>query len=111
MLMPSFSFVLLPLTASAVCPLPTATVLVTNTAVIAASAFFFFCFVYHRDLHSFPTRRSSDLGSDRRSEPRRRPTGSRRGGSACRRAHRVVERSEEHTSELQSRRDLVCRLL
>src|SRR5690349_23848304 len=24
---------------------------------------------------------------------------------------RVVERSEEHTSELQSRRDLVCRLL
>src|SRR5438874_6962863 len=24
---------------------------------------------------------------------------------------RIVERSEEHTSELQSRRDLVCRLL
>src|SRR5688500_19807596 len=22
------------------------------------------CFVYHRDLHSFPTRRSSDLGTD-----------------------------------------------
>src|SRR5690349_22824950 len=33
-------------------------------------------------------------------------------GSACRhRFHRYVERSEEHTSELQSRRDLVCRLL
>src|SRR5690349_23128172 len=27
------------------------------------------------------------------------------------RARRVVARSEEHTSELQSRRDLVCRLL
>src|SRR5690349_22530168 len=26
-------------------------------------------------------------------------------------AHRLAERSEEHTSELQSRRDLVCRLL
>src|SRR2546428_1822252 len=25
--------------------------------------------------------------------------------------HRVVDRSEEHTSELQSRSDLVCRLL
>src|SRR5690349_23006930 len=25
--------------------------------------------------------------------------------------HRMAERSEEHTSELQSRRDLVCRLL
>src|SRR5438874_9269837 len=28
-----------------------------------------------------------------------------------RRRHREGERSEEHTSELQSRRDLVCRLL
>src|SRR5690349_24622766 len=28
-----------------------------------------------------------------------------------RRAHRRSPRSEEHTSELQSRRDLVCRLL
>src|SRR5207247_10542353 len=94
----------------------------------------------HRDLHSFPTRRSSDLGGhglgmqahgtppsgrsrfsekDSRSPPshllhsppvsgtpalpgtpglssKRRPDGLR---------------SEEHTSELQSRVDLVCRLL
>src|SRR5690349_21949276 len=28
-----------------------------------------------------------------------------------RRSHRARRRSEEHTSELQSRRDLVCRLL
>src|SRR5438874_6264369 len=32
-------------------------------------------------------------------------------GSADVRRYRIVERSEEHTSELQSRRDLVCRLL
>src|SRR5690349_24222026 len=37
---------------------------------------------------------------------RRRPTGGR-----ARRIPQGVTRSEEHTSELQSRRDLVCRLL
>src|SRR5690349_23360177 len=31
--------------------------------------------------------------------------------AAPRRTSRMVSRSEEHTSELQSRRDLVCRLL
>src|SRR5947209_20027365 len=60
-------------------------------------------------LHSFPTRRSSDLGdpfgylggidinSDRIDTP----------------LHRAADpfRSEEHTSELQSRQYLVCRLL
>src|SRR5699024_12799503 len=62
----------------------------------------------HRDLHSFPTRRSSDLPDD----------------VACRRDFGMwseeprigglvpgPDRSEEHTSELQSRFDLVCRLL
>src|SRR5207248_10948372 len=28
--------------------------------------FFFYCYGHHRDLHSFPTRRSSDLDPDRR---------------------------------------------
>src|SRR5699024_12213422 len=70
-------------------------------------SFFFYCSVAHLDLPSFPTRRSSDL-----------------------RFHFIVAleeiilhlhhvvvtprnhlRSEEHTSELQSRFDLVCRLL
>src|SRR5438034_7130038 len=55
-------------------------------------------------LHSFPTRRSSDLV---------RPGAARdhlllEDGE---RALRVVARSEEHTSELQSHSDLVCRLL
>src|SRR5690349_22354889 len=40
----------------------------------------------------------------------RRPLRSRR-ARRSRHAHRKHRRSEEHTSELQSRRDLVCRLL
>src|SRR5436309_11560291 len=56
-----------------------------------------------RDLHSFPTRRSSDLAL-------------RRALLVDRRADHVPEtaqrdRSEEHTPELQSRENLVCRLL
>src|SRR5206468_12920572 len=85
--------------------------------------------------HSFPTRRSSDLDDqDRRRAPqgrRRRLAGrqgarsrrhsrhaqARRGRTpAIQRRDRTVAglrrvRSEEHTSELQSRSDLVCRLL
>src|SRR5690606_39618594 len=86
-------------------------------------------------LPSFPTRRSSDLAV--RSEPRDRPHHYRRGlggelhhagcnvggyaadvpPDVCQArlpaaAHRrVLLRSEEHTSELQSRENLVCRLL
>src|SRR2546421_1258974 len=40
----------------------------------------------------------------------RRPRGSR-GGTRRRARARRLQRSEEHTSELQSRSDLVCRLL
>src|SRR5690349_23930506 len=35
----------------------------------------------------------------------------RRGGGLSQPLHLLTQRSEEHTSELQSRRDLVCRLL
>src|SRR5438552_4311660 len=76
---------------------------------------FFQCFDAHRDLHSFPTRRSSDLGSSAASDA----TGDRlvlgaqlvsepRGGAL---ASRNGPRSEEHTSELQSPDHLGCRLL
>src|SRR5690348_18114814 len=70
-----------------------------------ASSFFFFSWCGdHRDLHSFPTRRSSDL--------RRRSRGAARGPSGrCRRSRLCATRSEEHTSELQSPVHLVCRLL
>src|SRR5690625_5721384 len=72
----------------------------------------------HLDLHSFPTRRSSDLG--------RTTTGPAKGESVSAtvvtatavagaatttRTTTPSRRSEEHTSELQSRGHLVCRLL
>src|SRR5690606_39633989 len=88
--------------------------------------FSFPCSGHLRDLHSFPTRRSSDLRYLRQPEDPLAlaalavclggpPAGMRLRGaisasalilSGCRRA-----RSEEHTSELQSRENLVCRLL
>src|SRR5439155_3467234 len=100
--------------------------------------FFLSCFADPPHLHSFPTRRSSDLGVEWRDD-----SAACRGtiGSAdhtvraCRRysrrdaggghdrtqedhhsrygwhQQRRRERSEEHTSELQSRGHLVCRLL
>src|SRR5690606_39551322 len=94
------------------------------------------CYGSHRDLHSFPTRRSSDLGSCAQVgkdvhlsggvglggvlEPATaNPVIIEDGafiGSRCIvvegvRVGREAVRSEEHTSELQSRENLVCRLL
>src|SRR5690606_39548528 len=89
-------------------------------------ALFFPSHAAHRPLPSFPTRRSSDLGEHvarvallerlapqlhRGVRPRRvRPRGhqDRERLKQPRIAH---NRSEEHTSELQSRENLVCRLL
>src|SRR5438105_8719913 len=77
----------------------------------------------HRDLHSFPTRRSSDLvlGDEDFAHPAARQAldeqvaaehlGKARIVPTERSAQRTGIRSEEHTSELQSRVDLVCRLL
>src|SRR5690349_24194827 len=84
---------------------------------------FFQCYGDPRDLHSFPTRRSSDLaapaaGAVPPSAPARRVDRDRafrgaRGDLPVRApaGDPFAARSEEHTSELQSRRDLVCRLL
>src|SRR5690349_24780396 len=51
--------------------------------------------------------------ADTRPGPRSRPSRARRARRSPRAAARPgrAARSEEHTSELQSRRDLVCRLL
>src|SRR5436305_8057298 len=84
------------------------------------SSFFFYCYGDHRDLHSFPTRRSSDLlqgigpfidavvthmaGIPKKLDRLQMGVRSR---IELLRDHR----SEEHTSELQSRPHLVCRLL
>src|SRR5207253_10355637 len=89
-------------------------------------SFFFYCSGDHRDLHSFPTRRSSDLVRGARVEGHLAP-GRAQGHErvvnvvphvgddhALERHVQAVEerhRSEEHTSELQSRGHLVCRLL
>src|SRR5262249_61815265 len=90
------------------------------------SCFFSFSFSFYssappRDLHSFPTRRSSDLA--RATRPARRcarRARSARSVTALRIANcsgffgdrlSAARRSEEHTSELQSLTNLVCRLL
>src|SRR5690606_41619518 len=72
------------------------------------------------ELHSFPTRRSSDLSSRSRSAtsdfPEAMPPVSAMSCMATSLEARASvpamdARSEEHTSELQSRENLVCRLL
>src|SRR5699024_12826871 len=74
--------------------------------------FFFSYSVPLRDLHSFPTRRSSDLSV----LPSHVALFVRDEKEAFHGQENSLEcekllRSEEHTSELQSRFDLVCRLL
>src|SRR5438552_11419186 len=90
-----------------------------------SSLFFFDCSHDHPHLHSFPTRRSSDLT---RAKPERMIGDSAYDSDPLdqrlREKHRIRliaphkrnrrrknTRSEEHTSELQSPDHLVCRLL
>src|SRR5690625_5794487 len=78
--------------------------------------FFFYSSGPLRDLHSFPTRRSSDLGAGAGQRPGElaQGLGHQAGLEAdVGVAHLALDlgRSEEHTSELQSRGHLVCRLL
>src|SRR5690606_41743319 len=91
-----------------------------------SSIFFFQRYVNYPALLSFPTRRSSDLaaaGPCVAGRPARNPARparadrSSRHRAGCPLLHRTrcrprgQQRSEEHTSELQSRENLVCRLL
>src|SRR5439155_27285129 len=96
--------------------------------------FFFYCYAVLRHLHSFPTRRSSDLSTYACSSFGKSPThhtatgmsgmsnALTSGGMCGTRSPPATiatssqqtcfsARSEEHTSELQSRGHLVCRLL
>src|SRR5205809_5734299 len=70
--------------------------------------FFFYCYATHRDLHSFPTRRSSDLADRDLAVAAQGHVAVPAYTENCR---AMNSRSEEHTSELQSRLHLVCRLL
>src|SRR5687768_18422519 len=90
---------------------------------LVSLSFFLYAYAAPRDLHSFPTRRSSDLVGVRPSGPedflssaggpRTARYGPGTGGRDERNAGVAGQdrRSEEHTSELQSRLHLVCRLL
>src|SRR5699024_11384376 len=90
-----------------------------HSSYLCFMIFFSSSYVLHRDLHSFPTRRSSDLTrltaastASTSPIPSRTATWSNffiRALSCAARPY--LGRSEEHTSELQSRFDLVCRLL
>src|SRR5206468_4595447 len=91
--------------------------------------FLFSCAGHAANLHSFPTRRSSDLqlGTAQLWAEKRwwEAGGNTASGNPSTELHPNLElplsfsewvspwtmRSEEHTSELQSRSDLVCRLL
>src|SRR5437879_12171839 len=61
----------------------------------------------HRHLHSFPTRRSSDLQRPLSARPLPPPLSR----ESVDDVDLTEDRSEEHTSELQSPMYLVCRLL
>src|SRR5690606_40627043 len=85
-------------------------------------SFFFYYSRHLRRLHSFPTRRSSDLGAQRQRRAAAAAEAPRAAGVRLGRAllgrlrarrdpSHALDRSEEHTSELQSRENLVCRLL
>src|SRR5947209_20404412 len=72
--------------------------------------FFFYCYAVLRDLHSFPTRRSSDLFIPFSWVTFSLPVSGPPETTPAKNLSRSI-RSEEHTSELQSRQYLVCRLL
>src|SRR5688572_31771727 len=93
---------------------------------ITPTFYFLFFLMIRRPPRStlFPTRRSSDLSSRASEKPLHPPhqsflskRSSRQFWKTCSHAdtrthqHRRRDRSEEHTSELQSQSNLVCRLL
>src|SRR5438132_10845556 len=80
--------------------------------MLATLLFLFLCCGCPRDLLPFPTRRSSDLSVARLiNEPKRIRLFERFAARMPAKRSKRRIRSEEHTSELQSHSDLVCRLL
>src|SRR5699024_11858227 len=99
--------------------------LLCSSSCLRRFCFFFSCSPPPRHLHSFPTRRSSDLIAEKAacrllSESMRKFACVTTFSPGCTFVTAIWRsplsnaprpRSEEHTSELQSRFDLVCRLL
>src|SRR5205823_11798413 len=94
--------------------------MIASPSFLSSPAFFFYRFAYLRALHSFPTRRSSDLVAERFFDGVQLPGALPIvGATAVLIGAALVAslmpaaraRSEEHTSELQSLAYLVCRLL
>src|SRR5688572_32874760 len=88
-----------------------------STHTSQSLSLFFSTYGAHRDLHSFPTRRSSDLTKATITTAAAACALTVLGATA-RAANTTTTtitggdtRSEEHTSELQSQSNLVCRLL
>src|SRR5690606_40140177 len=96
---------------------------VSRARLLSHVSFLFYLYGDHRDLHSFPTRRSSDLLVHKNAQALQIHAGGHIGTQVLKirppleqSSNRPVGfpkdlRSEEHTSELQSRENLVCRLL
>src|SRR5690606_41336986 len=97
-----------------------------SVSFVTSTLFFLYSPPALRARHSFPTRRSSDLvrRHSRPNAPRVASRSASSSGIAAAKSGRwnttrwknappsaSSERSEEHTSELQSRENLVCRLL
>src|SRR5688572_33436832 len=97
-----------------------------HSDVLSFALCLFYWSGYRRYLHSFPTRRSSDLSCSRTSSTPtvwtslhpgaslasiRRPSPDGHEAQRAPDRDRRGARSEEHTSELQSQSNLVCRLL
>src|SRR5690348_17907367 len=91
----------------------TSTCLLGTYPLYLCYMFFFYSSGAHRDLHSFPTRRSSDLAtpSGTGTCPARAPADPVADEVLAIGGQGGTVRSEEQTSELQSPVQLVCRLL
>src|SRR5437879_11089254 len=88
------------------------------SSALSSSSFILSSYVDPRDLHSFPTRRSSDLldakplsNFSMAAKAIIAALSVHNQGSALLNSNPFCSRSEEHTSELQSPMYLVCRLL
>src|SRR6478672_8726013 len=80
----------------------------TSIALLFSPLFFFFNDTATTEIYTLSLHDALPISA--RARAATTSTSSRNAGSTCR-TRMVPPRSEEHTSELQSRSDLVCRLL